>query len=142
MNQNKHLLLKDISVVIPTYNRKTEVMNLVSQIPSEIGEVLIIDQSNTPIDFPKKSNIFIIHLTKPSITAARNFGVKHSTGQIICFIDDDVVLHLHNLERIKRKYERFIQTKHPELINEAAMYIMMHSCYDDFDFCNRVFQQP
>lgn len=57
-------------------------------------------------------------------------------------IDDDVVLHLHNLERIKRKYERFIQTKHPELINEAAMYIMMHSCYDDFDFCNRVFQQP
>jgi hypothetical protein len=55
-------------------------------------------------------------------------------------IDDDVVLHLQNLKRIKRKYERFMQTKHPELIDEAAMYIMMHSSYSDFEFCNRVFQ--
>jgi hypothetical protein len=54
-------------------------------------------------------------------------------------IDDAVVVHLNNLKRIKRKYETFICTDHPELIDAAAIYIMKRSGYDDFDFCGRHF---
>lgn len=57
-------------------------------------------------------------------------------------IDDNVIRHLNNLERIKRKYERFMQVDHPELIDEAAMHIIMHSCYNDFEFCGRTFEVP
>jgi hypothetical protein len=54
-------------------------------------------------------------------------------------IDHAVVEHLHNLKRIKRKYESFICREHPELIDAAAIYIMQRSGYDNFDFCGRHF---
>lgn len=57
-------------------------------------------------------------------------------------IDDTVIRHLNNLERIKRKYERFMRVEHPEFIDEAAMHIIMHSCYNDFEFCGRMFEVP
>lgn len=54
-------------------------------------------------------------------------------------IDDDILLHLQNLKRIKIEYETFLSREHPELIDEAAIYIMKRSGYDDFDFCGRNF---
>ena len=54
-------------------------------------------------------------------------------------IDNDVVTYLKILKRIKTKYETFMSREHPELIDEAAMYIMKRSGYDDFDFCGRHF---
>ena len=54
-------------------------------------------------------------------------------------IDDDVVIHLNNLKRIKIRYETFISREHPELIDDAAIYIMKRSSYDDFYFCGQHF---
>jgi hypothetical protein len=54
-------------------------------------------------------------------------------------IDNDVVMHLNILKRIKSKYESFMARKHPELIDAAALYIMRRSGHDDFDFCGRHF---
>ena len=54
-------------------------------------------------------------------------------------IDDDAVMYLYNLKRIKNKYETFMSREHPELIDEAAKYIMNRSGYEDFYFCGRNF---
>lgn len=54
-------------------------------------------------------------------------------------IDDNVVMYLNIVKRIKTKYETFLSREHPELIDEAAIYIMKRSGYDDFDFCGRHF---
>jgi len=54
-------------------------------------------------------------------------------------IDDDIILHLKNLNKIKTQYETFMSREHPELIDAAAFYIIKRSGYDDFDFCGRHF---
>jgi hypothetical protein len=65
-------------------------------------------------------------------------------------IIDDLCEHISNQEyitcmnalrdkRIKTKYETFMSIEHPELIDEAVIYIMKRSGYDDFDFCGRHF---
>ena len=52
-------------------------------------------------------------------------------------IDYDVVTYLQNLKRIKVKYETFMMREHPDLIDDAAQYIMQMSSYNDFEFCGR-----
>ena len=94
--------LKEISVVIPTYNRSDDLIETISSFGeqlSQIGELLIIDQSKN--DLTKKAlrkfkskNIKYYHREKPSLTAARNFGVKNVSkkSKIVIFLDDDVSL--------------------------------------------------
>lgn len=94
--------LQDISIVIATYNRASDLkITLGSIMPflKEIKEVLIVDQSQnqeTKILIKKlnKKNIKYIYTSIPSLTSARNLGVsKVSTNsKIICFLDDDVTL--------------------------------------------------
>ncbi len=94
--------LKDISVIIPTYNRKEDLIQTISSFGkqlNQIGELLIVDQS--PEDITKKAikkikseTIKYYHRDKPSLTAARNFGVEHvsKNTKILIFLDDDVSL--------------------------------------------------
>lgn len=55
-------------------------------------------------------------------------------------IDNNVIKHWNNVERIKEEYEQFMSDECPELIDEAAEYIMKHSGYGCFDFCGKKFE--
>ncbi len=102
--------VEDISVIIPTYNRENDLKEKLSQnkhIIQSIKELLIIDQSTnkdifTLIKKLKNNKIKYFHLQKPSLTAARNFGVSKvsKSSKIICFLDDDVTLSKNYLKEI------------------------------------------
>lgn len=93
--------LKDISVVIPTYNRSKDILETLNSLGhfKELKEIIIVDQSTSEdtkelIKSLRNKKIKYLYSKIPSITRARNLGVKNASekSKIICFIDDDVTL--------------------------------------------------
>ncbi len=92
----------DISVVIATYNRAKDLTIALKSFSKEVNrlkEVLIIDQSKNDetkrlIKNLNNNKIKYIYSKTPSLTLARNKGVKKSSikSKIILFIDDDITL--------------------------------------------------
>lgn len=88
-----------ISVVIPTYNRKKylecSIRSVVKQ-SLKPHEIIIIDDGSTDgTDFyikklqDKYQNILYFYQKNSGAGAARNRGIKESTGNIIAFLDSD-----------------------------------------------------
>ncbi len=89
-----------ISIIIPTYNRDEPLRNTLKCCFSQAYldyEIIIVDQSDKK--FPEKekfleANKKHVHLffsSPPNAALARNIGIKKSKGDIIIFLDDDVV---------------------------------------------------
>jgi GT2 family glycosyltransferase len=104
------------SVIIATYGRDSclvETIRCVLQQDYPDFELLIVDQSvrHTPevesflrkVDDPRYSYCLI---TPPSLPAARNFGLSRAQGEIVIFVDDDVLLDEGFIEAHVRVHER------------------------------------
>lgn len=109
-----------VSVIIPTYNRTRELEDTLESIIAQTKlpkEVLIVDDSgNDEIqnlieqkknEFKSKGAIlkYIRNEKERSLTIARNIGVEHSAGDIILFLDDDVILESEYIEEILKVYK-------------------------------------
>lgn len=87
----------DISVVILTYNRQEQVVNLVrtlrSHYPSDL-EIIVTDDGSDPK--PDLAGL-CVHLWQEDhgirAATARNRGIEHATWDKIVFLDDDVLPH-------------------------------------------------
>lgn len=88
-----------LSIVIPTLGRKKELRALLESITkSEIVckyETLIIDQNESDFiddiceEFKEKMNLVQYKVHFKGLSKAKNYGIEHSGGNIICFPDDD-----------------------------------------------------
>ena len=95
-----------LSVVIPTKNRQAILKNLLSSfITQEINyltELIIIDQSLEELDQERLDSLkgiseecmlkYFHHPNLSGLTQARNMGIAQSKGEIVLFLDDDVIL--------------------------------------------------
>ena len=88
--------MMNISVVIPTYNRiellKRSIDSVINQTikPSEI--IIVDDGSNDGTEAMVKKqydSLKIIKQKNKGVSAARNSGIKASSGEWICFLDSD-----------------------------------------------------
>lgn len=87
------------SVIIPSYNSETTIARCLQAVThqrfDEPYEVIVIDSSTdaTPEivrqQFPQVKFIHLAERTVPG--AARNLGIEHAQGEIICFIDSDCI---------------------------------------------------
>ena len=86
-----------VSVVVPTFNRAGILEKTISFLLEQTYpdyEIIIIDQSSCPDTkkFEKKSDIIkYIHIKEKGLPNARNVGIKKSKGDIILFLDDDII---------------------------------------------------
>lgn len=106
--------LKDISVVIATYNRPEELKITLKALKFHlkyIKEAIIVDQSlgektRKVVSSFKLKNLIYVYSPVPSITRARNIGVKKSSKEtkIVSFIDDDVSLKKSYFKEILKIY--------------------------------------
>ncbi len=111
---------ESISVVIPTKNRPHDLVNAVTSLLDQIrrpDEIIIVDQSNTPESEDRIARVFdeygnadvrlgyIRDETISGASAARNFGVRMSTGDVIAFLDDDVVLETGFVRELLDAYD-------------------------------------
>lgn len=90
-----------LSVIIPTYNRYESlrrtldcIFSISVQLPDEI---IIVDQTIDPViraqiseKCAKYDIVRLVRAEKPSLTAARNIGMREAKGDVLIFMDDDV----------------------------------------------------
>lgn len=104
------------SIIVPTCNRQKDLASLIDSILKQTvlpAEVIIIDQSNNDdtkkyIDnlrnrlLSESNTIHFIYIYQgeKSSAAARNKGIDVAIGEIVSFLDDDVVLFEDYYERV------------------------------------------
>ena len=88
-----------VSVVIPTYNREESLCQTIDDMLGQDYddfEVIVVDQTRKHVpevaDYLEKlpQRVRYITLDNANLPAARNVGIKHATGNVIIFIDDDI----------------------------------------------------
>ena len=113
VRKEKHTL----SVIIPTRNRPEELYNCLKSISSQTHlpqEVIVVDSSEDKIKeevqkvtshFPSL-NIRYLH-TSPGLPHQKNVGVRNSHGEIVLFLDDDVLIEKNFIEEILKVFATF-----------------------------------
>jgi len=110
-----------VSVIIPTKNRKEDLLNAVLSVCCQKklpNQLIIVDQSELPESqdaiekmlskFPNIDLIYIYDRSISGLIMAKDVGVKNSTSDIICFIEDDVIL---TTDYLAEMYAGFLYNK-------------------------------
>lgn len=88
------------TIAIVTLNRHTQVAETLGYLSnidlSAVVEILIIDQTDIPIDLSVWQAKFrvplrLIHLSVKGLCIARNQAYKHTAADVIIYLDDDVI---------------------------------------------------
>lgn len=103
-----------VSLIIPTYNR-TDVLQQTIELALQQDypdyELIVVDQTpNNPLHLQSYLNnleeiIIYVRQEQPSLTIARNRGIRIATGEIIVFIDDDVLIQSDFLKHHVETYK-------------------------------------
>jgi glycosyltransferase involved in cell wall biosynthesis len=109
-----------LSIIICTKDREQSLWNCLYSVFEQTrlpNEIILVDDGNLDkSDFETKIceqaiKFKYIHKKIPGLTASRNLGINHSSGDIILFIDDDVILDPLYIESIMELYEDDSQNK-------------------------------
>jgi glycosyltransferase involved in cell wall biosynthesis len=114
------MLLFNVSIIVPTRNRKDDLHQLLDSVLNQTTlpkEVIVVDDSDDSGSRELIEEVRDAFLSREislkylrgneknrSISAARNIGAKNSSGDIICFLDDDVILDKAFIKEILRNY--------------------------------------
>lgn len=112
-----------LSVVIPVYNGGSDLrlcLQALGQASRKPDEVIVVDDGSTDgapacaAEFSAK----VIHLKGPRGPAvARNHGAREAGGDVLVFVDADVMIHADTLERFERLF-----TDNPEVSAAFGSY--------------------
>lgn len=109
--------LKKISLILCTIERTTELERFLQSLVRQSYpnfELIIVDQNKderlVPLTRRFQKHFPILHLrSDKGLSRARNVGLKHASGDIIAFPDDDCLYPPNLLERVARWFN-----EHPE----------------------------
>jgi glycosyltransferase involved in cell wall biosynthesis len=96
----------DISVVIPTCNRKSRLLSLLGYLQSSsypIREIIIVDSSDSksvPEDYQAFSLPIIYIESEKSVCKQRNIGIRKTASEWIFLCDDDIEVPADYLEKL------------------------------------------
>lgn len=109
------------SVIIPTYNREKDLIECIQSIIEQTTlpkELIIIDDGSLPSDFVRKQKDRIQEkdiefsyykknkgIEREGLSESKNTGLNLAKGEIIFFLDDDIVLQKDFLKKIIRIWE-------------------------------------
>jgi glycosyltransferase involved in cell wall biosynthesis len=109
----------NVSIVIGTRNRPESLRRCLESIARQTrlpAEVLVVDDGAldpcaalAPLQGTGILGRYFNKSATPGLTKSRNLGIRESTGDVVMFLDDDVVLDRGYVEAIARVYEA-----HPE----------------------------
>jgi GT2 family glycosyltransferase len=113
-----------LTVIIPTLNRPSELMNAINSLCTQSRlpcELIIVDQSVDDLScravniiLSKFKQIKLIYIHDPKILGlvdAKRLAVNQACGDIVCFLEDDVVLEPNYIYQIELGF-----TKNPNMI--------------------------
>lgn len=112
-----------LSIVIPTFNRSVLLYKTLESITckqhSDIKiEIIVVDNNSTDdtkkrvTEFSKNSKFRVNYILEKNkgLHYARNAGISKSSGEIIVFLDDDVILSQNFLSNISKEFDKHAQT--------------------------------
>jgi len=102
--------LMSVSVIIPTKNRAEDLRSTVNDLVAQTrrpDEILIVDQSTIPSFEPDSVPIPVNYIHAPDVSGAavaRNVAMDRALGDLLVFLDDDVILEPQYIDEIVRAY--------------------------------------
>ena len=106
-----HARPSSMSVVICTRDRPGELARCLASLPHQTrppDEIVVVDNASRTKDTRtvcQQAGVRYVHEPRPGLDIARNSGAKASTGEILAYTDDDVVLHPRWLERLGAAFD-------------------------------------
>lgn len=108
----------NISVIIPTYNLKKDLIEAIESLLSQSlksFEIIVVDNASTDgtaeamrdfIKAKKIDNVILIQNKKNlGVTGGRNSGIKNAKGKYLLFFDHDMVADKHMLQELLKVAE-------------------------------------
>jgi GT2 family glycosyltransferase len=95
----------DLSVIIPTKDRgevfENSLRAAIDATTHLIAEIIVVNDSKTsqPI-VPVNHRVRLLNNQKAGVASARNLGVANSSGEILLFLDDDIVISKQSVDQI------------------------------------------
>lgn len=89
-----------LSVIVPTYNRHAALLDALASLsrcdPAPL-EVIVVDQSDVPMTSVPTTGaggcpVRLVRLQPANAQSARNLGARLSRGELLLFLDDDVLV--------------------------------------------------
>ncbi|HVX48907.1 MAG TPA: glycosyltransferase family A protein, partial [Chitinophagaceae bacterium] len=103
-----------VSVVVPTYNRRQRLLLLLGNLNDSVHpveEVIIVDAGNDmllPADLSAFPNLAIVYLlSRPSVCVQRNTGIKAARYPWIFICDDDIEVPADYLAKLSAHIEKY-----------------------------------
>ena len=100
-----------ISIIVPVYNNPNDLEECLSALLAlswPNSEIIVVDdgsEDDTPI-VAERMGVKVIRMGENSgVAAARNCGATHATGEILFFVDADVVVAPGAIERVVKTFE-------------------------------------
>src|SRR3989344_748327 len=114
------------SVIIPTYNRKREILKCLKSIynqdfPSDKFEIIVVDDASTDGTHKLllKEDVTILRLKERSgPSVARNFGASKARGKYLAFTDSDCLVPKNWLLSFSDVFRRY-----PDLFSAGGSYV-------------------
>jgi glycosyltransferase involved in cell wall biosynthesis len=100
-----------VSVIICTRNRPEQLadcLRSLQHLSTQPSEIIVVD--NAPSSEATQQlvasmpNVRYVLEPRPGLSIARNAGIQHSTGDIIAFTDDDVMVHPSWIAQLQRSF--------------------------------------
>jgi glycosyltransferase involved in cell wall biosynthesis len=107
-----------VSVVIPTYNRAHSVVDAIASVLEQRYrelEIIVVDDGSTDDTAARIAGIADPRLRyvrgrHEGVSAARNLGVRHASGELVAFLDSD---DLWRPDKLTREMEALV--RHPDV---------------------------
>jgi len=123
-----------ISVIVLSKNNGDTLGSCLNSIVGSAGkkEIIVVDahsSDNTPYILEKfRDKIKVVYDEGKGIGIARNIGVMHSKGDIICFVDADAFCSRDHFVKIKEFFDKrpevgIVNVKVKEILSERVPYI-------------------
>ncbi len=104
------------SIILPLYNKQDYISATISSVLAqkhEDFELIVVNDSSTDDSLNEVHKFVdprIKVFTKPNggVSAARNFGIMKSSGEIICFLDADDIWHVDYLKELDKLVNTFV----------------------------------
>jgi GT2 family glycosyltransferase len=110
-----------VSVVVPTYNRRMDLDRCLQSISDQKilpRQVIVVDGGSIALDDliskwnarfsqQKIEFLYIKNQEENSLTIERNMGMTRSTGSLVSFLDDDLVLDKNYYEEIIKTFRQY-----------------------------------
>ena len=118
-----------ISVIIPIYNVKKYLSNMVGDILPQLqknDELLLVDDGSTDKssaicdEFAAKDDrVRVFHIANGGVSRARNFGLSKASGEYVHFADSDDFIE----SGMYARFSKIVDAQHPDIVMCGSLQI-------------------